>query len=387
MKKLIYSIALCGSLTVVPTISEASLGDITLRQGMNHSDVKALQNVLKEKGQFNYHTTTTYFGSITKSAVMNFQRANGLSADGIVGPNTYRALLQNSSQASKSSSSASLSRTLRVGSTGADVQKLQQLLKNKGHFSGNTTQYFGSMTKNAVMSFQRANGLSVDGIAGAATFRALQGSSSTSASSTAVSSKVLRQGMSGSAVTSVQKILINKGYLKANATGYFGSQTRSAVASFQRANGLAADGIVGSATQRKLSSNTSKSAVGGVSTESAASQLISYGKRFMGTPYVWGGSAPGGFDCSGFLNYVFRNGAGVNISRTVASIYQQGTHVSNPQVGDLVFFETYKPGASHAGIYLGNGQFLHSSSSKGVGIDSLSNSYWSKRYLGAKRYL
>ncbi|WP_110114724.1 peptidoglycan-binding protein [Bacillus sp. CGMCC 1.16541] len=387
MKKLIYSIALCGSLTVVPTISEAALGDMTLRQGMNHPDVKALQNVLKQKGHFSGNTTTNHFGSITRSAVINFQRANGLSADGVVGPNTYRALLGNSGQASTTSSSATLSRTLRVGSTGADVQKLQQLLKNKGHFSGNTTQYFGSITKSAVMNFQRANGLSVDGIAGPATFRALQGGGTSSAPSTSVSSTTLRLGMSGSAVTSVQKVLINKGYLKASATGYFGSLTRTAVINFQRANGLSADGVVGPATQRALNSNTSQSAVGGVSTVSSASQLISYGKRFMGTPYVWGGSAPGGFDCSGFLNYVYRNGAGVSIPRTVAQIYQQGTRVSSPQVGDIVFFETYQPGASHAGIYIGNGQFLHSSSSKGVGIDSLSNSYWSKRYLGAKRYL
>ncbi|MEH7090222.1 NlpC/P60 family protein, partial [Priestia megaterium] len=161
---------------------------------------------------------------------------------------------------------------------------------------------------------------------------------------------------------------------------------------FQRANGLLVDGEAGPDTLNKLNSSSSSSSkpstsTGSSTSSSSASKVISYGKRFMGTPYVWGGAAPGGFDCSGYLNYVYRNAVGVSLPRTVASIYQTGTRVSSPQPGDIVFFETYQPGASHAGIYIGNGQFMHAGSSTGVTITSLSNSYWSKRYLGAKRYL
>lgn len=386
MKKLIYSLALCGSLTVVPTISEAALGDATLHPGTSNSDVKELQQKLKNKGYFTYGTTTNYYGSITTSAVKSFQRANGLSADGIAGPATFNKLL------GSGSSSISSSSLLRVGSTGPNVQSLQQQLKNKGYFKGTTTQYFGSITKNAVMAFQRANGLSVDGIAGPATLSKLKtgGSSASTGGSSSSNSTILRQGMKGSAVSSLQQKLKNKGYFSAGVTGYFGSITTSAVKSFQRANGLLVDGEAGPATLSKLnssSSGTSNPSTGGNTSSSSASKVISYGKRFMGTPYVWGGSTPSGFDCSGFLNYVYRNAVGVNLPRTVAAIYQTGTRVSSPQPGDIVFFETYKPGASHAGIYLGNGQFLNASSSQGVTISSMSNSYWSKRYLGAKRYL
>ncbi|UZW65070.1 C40 family peptidase [Priestia flexa] len=135
------------------------------------------------------------------------------------------------------------------------------------------------------------------------------------------------------------------------------------------------------------SNNTTSKPSVSTPSSSSASKVTSYGKRFVGTPYVWGGTSPSGFDCSGFLNYVYRNAAGVSLPRTVAGIYSTGTRVSTPSPGDIVFFETYQPGASHAGIYLGGGQFLHASSSKGVMISSMSNSYWQPRYLGAKRYL
>ncbi|KIL43015.1 cell wall-binding repeat-containing protein [Jeotgalibacillus campisalis] len=109
--------------------------------------------------------------------------------------------------------------------------------------------------------------------------------------------------------------------------------------------------------------------------------VVSTGKDYLGVPYLWGGTTPSGFDCSGYLGYVF-NKHDVYIPRTTADIWDYGTKVSSPKVGDIVMFETYKPGASHGGIYIGNNQFIHSGND-GVEITSLNNSYWKAAYIGA----
>ena len=126
----------------------------------------------------------------------------------------------------------------------------------------------------------------------------------------------------------------------------------------------------------------SASALQGVS----AQQIIETAKKYLGVPYVWGGSTPKGFDCSGFVQYVFMH-HGISLPRTSSQQYKVGTYIKRADLkpGDLVFFGT--TGVSHLGIYIGDNQFIHASSSKGVIITSLSNSYWAVRYYGARRVL
>jgi len=102
----------------------------------------------------------------------------------------------------------------------------------------------------------------------------------------------------------------------------------------------------------------------------------------QGVPYVWGGTSANGVDCSGYIYHVFKK-FGHNISRqSVAGYWGSLPQTSNPQPGDLIYFQnTYKSGPSHMGIYLGGGSFIQAGD-KGVAIASLSNSYWSKHFLG-----
>ncbi len=117
----------------------------------------------------------------------------------------------------------------------------------------------------------------------------------------------------------------------------------------------------------------------------SGTSLIKYAEIFLGTPYVWGGTAPSGFDCSGFTQYVFEH-FGINLSRTSEEQFAEGISVPSNQLsmGDLVFFSTYGPGATHVGIYIGNGTMIDAQDN-GVSIDHVFGYYWGVRYIGARQ--
>lgn len=121
---------------------------------------------------------------------------------------------------------------------------------------------------------------------------------------------------------------------------------------------------------------------------SIGQSIVDWAMEFLGTGYVYGGSSPSGFDCSGFTYYLFNN-SGYKISRTASSQWYDGEEVSKDelQVGDLVFFSSDTSNdIEHVGIYIGDGQFIHSSSSGGrVRINSIYDYYYSNNWYGAVR--
>ncbi|MCM2674522.1 NlpC/P60 family protein [Shouchella plakortidis] len=220
----------------------------------------------------------------------------------------------------------------------------------------------------------------------------------------AVSSSTLKQGQTGQAVKDLQSKLVDHGYSTNGVDGIFGAGTESAVRSFQADNGLAVDGLAGRQTISALggevtasapaSSNTASASSSNESVTTAASEstttetasasednsvpvetqvagtqvsssygsVIAAAESQIGAPYLWGGTTPVGFDCSGFINYAFKQ-EGISLPRTAQGIHDSSAKKSKSdlQAGDLVFFtNTYSgaPTVSHAGIYVGGNLFM-----------------------------
>lgn len=131
-------------------------------------------------------------------------------------------------------------------------------------------------------------------------------------------------------------------------------------------------------------------AVATASSSSLGQQVVDYAKQYLGCPYVYGGNGPSSFDCSGYTSYVYRH-FGYTLNRTASTQLSNGTSVSKSELqpGDLVFFKyNTSKAASHVGIYIGGGQFIHASTNTyTVKIDDLTRGHYANVYVGARRIL
>ena len=194
-----------------------------------------------------------------------------------------------------------------------------------------------------------------------------------------------RVGDQGTDIAEIQGQLVDLGY-DVVADGDFGPATVDAIKEFQVSQGMEPDGLIGPATYEALLGRDMPDISRGSSV--IARRIVQTSMQYIGVPYVFGGTTPYGFDCSGYVRYVFAQ-AGIALPRMADEQYYYGTPISTSELraGDLVFFSTYTYGPSHVGIYLGDNTFINASSSRGVVIDSLGNSYWSSTYIGARRIL
>lgn len=203
--------------------------------------------------------------------------------------------------------------------------------------------------------------------------------------SSTASAESFAVGDQGTEVAEIQGQLASLGY-DVTADGNFGSATAEAVKSFQKAQGMDVDGEVGAQTYSALMGRQMPEVSRG--SNAIGRRIVQNAMEYMGVPYVFGGVSPGGFDCSGYVRYIYAS-AGIYLPRMADEQYEVGTPVSqgNLRAGDMVFFETYEPGASHVGIYLSEGNFIHASSSRGVVISSLYEDYYASTYIGARRVM
>ena len=254
----------------------------SIQRGFTGSDaVREIQRRLKELG---YYTGSADgdFGPATEKAVIAFQKANKLTADGKVGEKTLAKL--NGSNATPARGSESASKTARPtatpkitkdtylesGKSGKQVRTMQKRLIELGWLSGSASGTYDSTTEAAVIAFQKKAKLWADGKAGPKTLEVLYSSKAPKSSkpvSAAGSEETLEIGSKGSDVKKLQKRLKDLGYLNGTADGTFGAATEAAVIAFQESNGLHPDGKAGIATQNKLYSDSAKKYAGNTDDE------------------------------------------------------------------------------------------------------------------------
>lgn len=220
--------------------------DRTLKVGMNGDDVKSVQQYLKDLGYLDSIVDGNY-GNVTKVAAIMFQANEGLYVDGEIGNQSYKILQTTDKKFI----------TLKKRMKNSAVKTMQKYLIKLGYLNESADGDFGTITENALRTFQIKNGITVDGIAGRETLKTLYGTSPKDNSYVDKLNRTLKLGMSGNDVKNVQQYLKNLGYMDV-VDGQYGNKTKASAIMFQANEELAADGEIGNVSYKVMQLTTKK---------------------------------------------------------------------------------------------------------------------------------
>ena len=267
---------------------------------------------------------------------------------------------------------ASVQGAYQYGDAGSEIVAIQKKLIAAGYKARETGEYDAN-TKWAVRLYQKDQGLPVDGILGDTTYKKLMGKPMPSSTKT---------------VSKVKEISKKDAELMAKIQAKKEGNSKAVTTSVKQQKKPTTQGKPATVQVKHKVTNHTAKPLRTVPVSGNVKEILTYANTFTGVPYKFGGTTPAGFDCSGYIRHVFQK-VGVQLPRQADEQYTVGKKVEkqNLQPGDLVFFETYEPGVSHSGIYIGDGQFISATSSSGVAVADIDDSYWGPRYVGAKRVL
>lgn len=296
---------------------------------------------------------------------------------------------------------------IKYGDQGESIRILQKKLTQLNYYTAEIDGDYGVRTEHAVKTLQRHYNIPSNGRTDKVSIeQLLELTKERYIKDITELNESISPGMKSEDVEIVQKALAYFDYYQGNIDGIYGPLTMQALQIAEDEHDLELVSEVTIQSLHAIYEKVEEEQIAEVQTENNAEQkteqveeitepkqvesspnngnVVSQAQNYLGTPYVWGGDSPSGFDCSGFLNFVFEQ-ENKTIPRTVSEIWNFSTPVDQPSVGDIVFFETYQAGASHAGIYIGDGKFIHAGVTNGVEISELDQEYWQERYIGANR--
>ncbi|WP_017472155.1 NlpC/P60 family protein [Amphibacillus jilinensis] len=292
---------------------------------------------------------------------------------------------------------------IAFGDHSPTIRIIQQKLNNLNYFDETIDGEFGLFTEYALKKFQIDHNIDSNGALNTETLESIMKAERRHYLDqlTAIDHP-LQYGEKSEEIKALQKALSYFGYYSDELDSIYGPITEEALLQAQRAFGLPETPHVTTEFVNNMEEETEiqvletpndqqeeekedvAQSIEKDQTNTQVESIIQTAKSQIGSRYQWGGTSPSGFDCSGFIQFAFDQ-HDVTLPRTVSDMWHRTIKVDQPSIGDLVFFETYKKGPSHAGIYLGNNQFIHASESQGVSITELTKEYWQSRYLGSRR--